>query len=475
MAIYHCNISVASRADGASAVAGAAYLSRSKLTNERDGITHDFTRAHQHEELVADLGVTLPEAAPERWYDRSVLWNEVEKVEKKADAQLARRIECALPDELSEAEQIELARIIVSDRVADGHVVDACIHRNINGTNAHLHMLEPLRSCDAEGLLAKSENIYTVRNAAGDERKANAADFKELKEQGFEKVYKWRRGNEWRELTVTEAARPENEGFKRHGRNAVQEARYFNNWNEKERAEEWREAIAKRTNEALSQAGKVARVDHRSYERQGVEKLPQLHEGSRVCAIEQKAREIAKEQGHEYTAVTCRRKENITRVETGKILSAAYAMRNSLSEQIAAVRSGVTSALNQLASEMDNWHKRMENAIKIHRKPYKIPSRAQVEKTMSIYRRQANTRLRQHRARLLNPQYRKGLFGVRDLRPDELAFLTPSQQKEYEEQREIEKQKAAVSVNKSKPQSQSYTPQRPPTQSHSTPSRGMSR
>lgn len=324
MAIYHCNISVASRADGASAVAGAAYLSRSKIECERDGVTHDFTRAHQHEELVADLGVALPEQAPERWGDRATLWNEVERVEMKADAQLARRIECALPDELPEEQQIALARQIVADRVADGHVVDACIHRNVDGHNTHLHMLEPLRRCDERGFLAKSENVYTVRNADGDERKASAAEFKELKGQGYEKVYKWRKGNEWRKLTATEAERPENAGFKRHGKTPVQETRYLNNgWNDKERAEEWREAIASRANEALERAGLGARVDHRSYERQGVDKVPQLHEGSRVRAVEQREQQRAESLGIEYRPVCDRTRENAERRQLNVIIERA--------------------------------------------------------------------------------------------------------------------------------------------------------
>ena len=327
MAIYHCNISVASRSDGASAVAGAAYLSRSKIECERDGIVHDFTRAHRHEELVADLGVALPERAPERWGDRAALWNEVERVERKADAQLARRIECALPDELAEAEQIALARRIVADRVADGHVVDACIHRNVDGRNAHLHMLEPLRRCDERGFLAKSENVYTVRNAEGDERKANGAEFRELKGRGYEKVYKYRRGNEWRQLTPTEAERPENEGFKRHGKNAVQETRYLNNgWNERERAEEWREAVAARTNEALARAGLGARVDHRSYERRGVDRVPQLHEGSRVNAIERRERRAAEKAGTEYVPVTDRARENAERRQLNAYIEQARRM-----------------------------------------------------------------------------------------------------------------------------------------------------
>lgn len=362
MAIYHCNISVASRADGASAVAGAAYLSRSKIECERDGVTHDFTRAHQHEELVADLGVTLPEQAPERWRDRATLWNEVERVEKKADAQLARRIECALPDELPEAEQIALARQIVADRVADGHVVDACIHRNVDGHNAHLHMLEPLRRCDERGFMAKSENVYTVRNAEGDERKASAAEFKELKGQGYEKVYKWRRGNEWRQLTATEAERPENAGFKRSGKTPVQETRYLNNgWNDRERAEEWRAAIASLTNDALKRAGFGARVDHRSYERQGVDRVPQLHEGSRVRAVERRERQRAESLGTEYKPVCDRTRENAERRQLNALIERAKHLLDGVRQvpqQVAQraaerVRGGIDRARAALARSWD--------------------------------------------------------------------------------------------------------------------------
>lgn len=49
----------------------------------------DFTKAHRHERLVADLGIALPDNAPKRFGERGALWNEVERVEKKADAQLA--------------------------------------------------------------------------------------------------------------------------------------------------------------------------------------------------------------------------------------------------------------------------------------------------------------------------------------------------------------------------------------------------
>ncbi len=41
--IYHCNISIVSRGKGKSAIAAAAYRSGEKITNEWDGITHDYT------------------------------------------------------------------------------------------------------------------------------------------------------------------------------------------------------------------------------------------------------------------------------------------------------------------------------------------------------------------------------------------------------------------------------------------------
>ena len=44
VAIYHCSIKIVSRGKGKSAVAAAAYRSGEKLTNEWDGLTHDYTK-----------------------------------------------------------------------------------------------------------------------------------------------------------------------------------------------------------------------------------------------------------------------------------------------------------------------------------------------------------------------------------------------------------------------------------------------
>ena len=89
MAIYHFSAKVVSRANGSSAVASAAYRSASELHDDRLGRDHDFS----NKAGVIHSEVMLPQGAPERLNDRTVLWNEVEAGEKRGDAQLAREIE----------------------------------------------------------------------------------------------------------------------------------------------------------------------------------------------------------------------------------------------------------------------------------------------------------------------------------------------------------------------------------------------
>lgn len=347
MAIYHCNISVTSRTGGHSAVAGAAYLSRSSLVNERDGITHNYTRAHRHERLVADLGVTLPEHAPERWLDRSTLWNEVETVERSANAQLCRRIEYALPDELDEPAQIELAKSIARDFAQDGMVVDCCVHVGVDGTNAHAHMLMPLRSCDESGFLAKSVNVYRVRDAHGSEADLTASELREANDAGraFEKIYTYRVGSESRQLTPTEAA--DWEGCKRVGKTPAQSTRYLNDWNEKGKSEEWRARIADRENAALESAGLDARVSHMSYERQGIERIPTLHEGPGVKAIEKRALEHSEAANIAYEPATEIRQENVDRERVNNVIERLGEAARTLTEQIRSISGNVAGRVRE--------------------------------------------------------------------------------------------------------------------------------
>ena len=138
IAIYHCNISIVSRGKGKSAVAAAAYRSGEKLTNEWDGMTHDYTRKGG----VVHTEILLPPHAPPSFSDRSTLWNSVELYEKAGNAQLAREIDAALPIELSREEQIRLVREYCSSQfVSKGMCVDFAIHDTDSG-NPHCHIMQ---------------------------------------------------------------------------------------------------------------------------------------------------------------------------------------------------------------------------------------------------------------------------------------------------------------------------------------------
>ena len=111
----HIPVSIIKRSEGRSAVAAAAYRSGTKLTNEWDGLTHDYTRKSG----VVHAEIILPAHAPPEFADRSTLWNSVEQIEKARDSQLAREIEAALPRELSGEQQLALVRAYVKDNFVD--------------------------------------------------------------------------------------------------------------------------------------------------------------------------------------------------------------------------------------------------------------------------------------------------------------------------------------------------------------------
>lgn len=158
MAIYHLAMKPISRASGRSAVAAAAYRASQKLTNERDGQTHDFTarRGVEHTEIV------LPEGVEAEWaQDRSTLWNAAEFAEARKDARVAREVEVALPHELTPEQRLALTREFargLADRY--GVAVDFAIHSPHGDTdvrNHHAHILLTTRKVEREGLGEKSE------------------------------------------------------------------------------------------------------------------------------------------------------------------------------------------------------------------------------------------------------------------------------------------------------------------------------
>jgi len=151
MAIYHLHVKVIGRKAGSSAVASAAYRSGSRLRDERLDRSHDFSNKRG----VVHSEVMLPDSAPEHLGDRERLWNEVEAVEVRKDAQLAREVEFAIPREMTQAQGIELARDFVQAEFVDqGMIADVNVHWDIGEDGMpkpHAHVMLTMRSVDENG------------------------------------------------------------------------------------------------------------------------------------------------------------------------------------------------------------------------------------------------------------------------------------------------------------------------------------
>jgi Ti-type conjugative transfer relaxase TraA len=151
MAIYHLHVKVIGRKSGSSAVASAAYRSRSRLRDERLGRDQDFSakRGVVHSEVM------LPKNAPEAWSDRERLWNDAEAFEVRKDAQLAREVEFAIPREMSERDGIELARDFVRGEFVDqGMIADLNVHWDMaedGMPKPHAHVMLTMRAVDENG------------------------------------------------------------------------------------------------------------------------------------------------------------------------------------------------------------------------------------------------------------------------------------------------------------------------------------
>ena len=165
MAIYHAHIQVIGRSAGRSVVAAAAYRAAERQHDAKLDREHDYSAKAD----VVHSEILLPEDAPARWHGgetraetqaaRSVLWNEVDAVERRKDAQLAREMEFAIPRELSRAEAVGLARDFVQEQfVSRGMVADLNVHWAVGEdgqAKPHAHVLLTMRAVTPEGFGAK--------------------------------------------------------------------------------------------------------------------------------------------------------------------------------------------------------------------------------------------------------------------------------------------------------------------------------
>jgi hypothetical protein len=177
---------------------------------------------------VEHTEVVIPTGIDAAWArDREQLWNAAEQAERRKDAKVAREVTIGLPHELSEAERVITAREF-AQAVADRHqvAVDLAIHG-------------PDRRGDQRNHHAHL--LITTRRLEADKL-----------------------GAKTRELDVIQTAGPH--------------------------IEQWRRSWADIANRALERAKVPAAIDHRSYERQGVDREPEPKQGPVATALQRRGR-----------------------------------------------------------------------------------------------------------------------------------------------------------------------------------------
>lgn len=244
----HCQVKNISRSSGQSAVASSAYRSGERLQDKETGIVHDYTKKSE----VEFSEIILCKNAPEEYKDRATLWNEVQKIEKASDSRLAREWEVAIPKELSKEQAKELVHNFGQSLADEGMCVDLSIHWK-NG-NHHAHIMGTTRPIKENGEWGtKEKKAYSLDQ--------NGMKIPILDENGEQKI-----GAKGRKMWQRETVES-------------------NDWNKREKVEEWRERWANECNKHLNQDNQI---DHRSYERQGIEQIPTIHEGYAAREIERK-------------------------------------------------------------------------------------------------------------------------------------------------------------------------------------------
>ena len=246
IALYHFHVTQIKRSAGQSAVAAAAYRSGEKLHSEYYGENSDYTRKGG----VICSEILLPAHAPPSFSDRETLWNEVERVERRKKAQLAYSFDIALQNEFSMEENINLARQFLLDNfVSRGMVVDFSVHspdKEDGGiSNPHFHVMCPIRPIEPDGRWGNKQRREYVLDEDGNHIRDEA-------------------GNDMFNAVPT------------------------TDWGSPETLETWRQAWAELCNAKFAEKGLDCRINHHSYERQGVDQIPTQHEGPTARAMEAK-------------------------------------------------------------------------------------------------------------------------------------------------------------------------------------------
>lgn len=245
MAIYHLSMKPISRAQGRSATGAAAYRAGVRIVDERTGVAHDYTRKRGvlYTELILPGGGSA---------DRAEFWNRLERHHKRGDAVLAREIEVSLPRDLPYEARQQLA-------------------------------LEYARELAERYGVAVDVALHAPRTITDRDLKANPDQYWEID------PYTGRRHNgNWHAHLLLSACHVQPDGTL--GKKVVEldpihcQRAKIENAADRERAR-WAELC----NEALARHQIAERVDHRSFEAQGItDRLPGRHLGPAALGYERR-------------------------------------------------------------------------------------------------------------------------------------------------------------------------------------------
>jgi len=237
MATYFLRTKHVSRGKGARVTRAAAYRAGERIRDERTSEVYNYAdrRDVAYKEVV--LPAELTARSDMAWtQDRCTLWNAAEHAGLRRNSRLARELLVLLPPELNPAQRTSLVRTFASE-LADKYrcAVDVCIHQPRPGAdprNNHAHLLMTTREVTPDGFGART----SLERSGRDRRRAGLS------------------GSSRDEYLLL------------------------------------RERWAQVTNESLRQAGLTARVDHRSLERQGIDREPVATIPEKVFYAERKNR-----------------------------------------------------------------------------------------------------------------------------------------------------------------------------------------
>lgn len=256
MAIYHFHISSVSRAKTSSSCATVSYITGKRIYDERlDKTFYGFAMSRRERVILSN--VILPDGAPKEYYNPEALTNGIEMCETAANAVTAKKIECALPDELPLDDCDSIVRKFISDNLTSmGYAAVYAIHADPETShNTHVHILVPNRQIDPD--LHTWAKQKTKKDYALDEDGNRIPVIDPA--TGMQKLGP-RNTKIWKRVTVL-----------------------VNKLTEKSTLLNMRKSWADCCNEYLAPD---SQIDHRSYADQGIDKIPTIHEGYAAREIE---------------------------------------------------------------------------------------------------------------------------------------------------------------------------------------------